>query len=177
MNQKVTDWAPVFGADTRKVEKVELSDLENVGVTFSAYGLTPDQTITIDHNPEIIRQAPRQEGQNPTYLVGIKRDGVKSWLNPMALLRNNAAGDPIYPKWSALGSAQEVVSALIRTGTLKCGKGVTVKMNAFNRDGSAKMVAKREADGSLILKGDGTPDMVRDTVDRIYPELPDPKGE
>lgn len=176
MNQKV-DWAPVFGADTRKVEPVDLNALENVGVAFSAYGLSANQVITIDANPQLIRQEPRNERQNPTYLVAIKRDGVKNWLNPMSFLRTDSTGTPIYPAWYALGSAQEVVKALVRTGTLKCGENKTVKMNAFNRDGSAKMVAKREADGSLVLKGDGTPDMIRDTVDRQYPVIPDPKGE
>lgn len=176
MNQKI-DWAPVFGADTRKVESVDLNALENVGVAFSAYGLTPNQIITVEHDPQIIRQEPRNEGQNPTYLVAVKRDGIKNWLNPMSFLRTDANGEPVYPAWYALGSAQEVVRALIRTGTLKCGDKKMVKMNAFNRDGSAKMVAKREADGSLILKGDGTPDMIRDTVERPYPIIPDPKGE
>lgn len=176
MNSNV-DWAPIFGADVRKTEDVTLNDLQNVGVVFSAYGLTENQTITVESDPKLKRQAPRQEGQNPTYLVGVKRDGQKSWLNPMAFLRTDADNQPIYPAWYALGSAQEVVKALIRTGTIKCGKNKEVKVNAFNRDGSARMVAKREADGSLVLKNDGTPDMVRDTTTRAYPEIGDPKGE
>ena len=133
--------------------------------------------ITVDVNPQIVKQEPRPGTQNPTYLVAIKRDGVKSWLNPMSFLRTDSSNNPIYPDWYNLGSAQEVVNALVRTGTIKCGKAKSFKMNAWNRDGSAKYVAKRESDGSLILKEDGTPDMIRDTADREFPEITAPKGE
>lgn len=174
-NEVVTKWASVYDADRRPIAKSSLDELENVGVTFNAYGLKEGQVITIDENPEVIKQAPRREGQRPTYLVACKRDGVNSWFNPNALLGIDADLQPIYPKWAALGGAKAVITKIqSMKGGIKGGKPFDVKQTKFNRDGSIKEVALKKPNGDLELNEDNTPKMVRDTEMRPYVSVTDP---
>jgi len=174
MNDISKKWAPVFDGANRKVGEVTLDDLTEVGVTFNAYGIKEKDVINIDKDPLIVKQDPRREGQNPTYLVAILRNGNKSWLNPTFFLRQDSELNPVYPEWAALGSAKAVVEKLIKMGSITGGKNFTVQMTAFNRDGSFKEIAKRDESGNIVLNEDGTPQMVRTTVPRDYPTLPTP---
>ena len=167
-------WAPVYDADRRPVTPSSLDELENVGVTFNAYGLKEGQLITIEANPEVQKQAPRRDGQRPSFLVACKRDGVKSWFNPMSLLGIDADLNPIYPKWSLLGGAKAVVEKIISMKGIKGGKTFEVKMTRFNRDGSVHEEAVRDNDGNIVLTADGTPEMKRTTEMRQYVSVPDP---
>ena len=169
-------WAPVFDADRRPVKGSSLDALENVGVQFNSYGIQPKDTIHVAKNPEVVEQAPRREGQRPTYLVACTRNGVKSWLNPSFFLALNADLQPIYPKWAALGGAKAVVEKLIEMGEIKAAdEPMTVVLTKFNRDGSIAEEAVRDEKGELILNEDGTPKMVNARVERTRAAIPDPK--
>lgn len=170
-------WAPVFDADRRPVKTSSLDALENVGVQFNAYGIQPGDSIHVAKDPEVVEQAPRREGQRPTYLVACTRNGVKNWLNPAALLALNADLQPIYPKWAALGGAKAVVEKLIEMGEIKTPKEpIMVTMTKFNRDGTIAEEAVRDEKGELILNEDGTPKMVNARVERPRANVPDPKA-
>lgn len=169
-------WAPVFDADRRPVKTSSLDALENVGVQFNAYGIQPGDTIHVAKDPEVVVQQPRREGQRPTYLVACTRNGVKSWLNPSALLALNADLQPIYPKWTALGGAKAVVEKLIEMGEIKTPKEpIVVALTQFNRDGTIAEEAVRDEKGELILNADGTPKMVNKRIERPRAKFPDPK--
>ena len=182
MNNKIS-WAPVFDADRRAVERVGFDALNNVGAQLNAYGLHPGDTLTFPagttvENIEIAKQAPRREGQRSTLLVACLINGEKTWINPMFFLRNkreNNQNAPIYPEWAKLGDAAAVVSQLIKQGGIKAGEEMTVKMAAFEQDGSAKFVPKVDEAGNPIIGADGAIVTVRDTVDRVYPVLPNPE--
>jgi hypothetical protein len=171
-------WAPVFDADRRAVSfGTDLSVLENVGAQLNAYGLHEGDTLTFPEDITIGTQAPRREGQRPTYLVSCFINGVKTWLNPMFFLRNkreNGTNTPIYPKWAALGDAKAVVAQLIAQGGLKAGKLFKVQMADFNADGSAKMVPQLNDKGEVVVNADGSIVNVRATRSADYPTIPDP---
>ena len=176
MNDAIKKWAPVYDSAQRPTEAVTLDDLADVGIVFNAYGIATKEVLNFDKEPIIIKQAPRREGQRPTYLISCKRNGNKSWFNPTFVLRQDANLNPVYPKWSALGGAKAVVEALIKLGKLVGGKEFEVQMTDFNRDGSFKEIAVRDAAGNVVLNDDGTPKMVRSTTGRNFPELVDPSG-
>lgn len=177
MNEKKSTWAPVYDAARREVTVTSIDELENVGVPFSAYGIKDGDVIVVESNPEIVKQAPRREGQAFTYLVACTRNGAKSWINPNFFMRTNSAMDPLYPAWANLGSAKAVVEALIKMKTITTKKGevFNAAMTAFNRDGSFKEQPKRDESGNIVLTDEGVPEMVRVTEDRPFPVLPDPK--
>lgn len=169
-------WAPVYDSDRREVTPSSLNELENVGIVFNTYRIEKGQVLTFDKNPQIVKQAPRIEGQRPTYLVACKRNGVKSWFNPSFLLTMNSDLQPVYPAWSALGGAKAVVEKLIEMGSIKGGENFKVKMTKFNRDGSRAEEVVRDGEGNIVLNEDQTPKMVYSTIDRDYPEIADPKA-
>lgn len=174
MNEVSKKWAPVFDSANREVSEVKLDDLTEVGVSFNAYGISPKDVIIVDENPLIVKQAPRREGQNPTYLIAVTRNGNKSWLNPTFFLRQDSELNPVYPAWAALGSAKVVVEKLIKLHSITGGEPFKVQMTAFNRDGSFKEVAVRDESGNIVLNEDGTPQMKRTTNEREFPALPEP---
>ena len=181
MNQKV-DWAPVFDADRRPVERVGFDALNNVGAQLNAYGLHANETLTFEpgttvENIQVAKQAPRREGQRFTLLVACLINGAKTWINPMFFLRTKRVNNqnvPIYPEWAKLGDAAGVVSQLIKQGGITAGEDVMVPMAAFEQDGSAKYVPKVDEAGNKIVKEDGSYELIRDTNDRPYPILPNP---
>lgn len=181
MNEVTKAWAPVYDSARRPVETVKLDDIAEVGIVFNAYGIKEKEVIEVIKDeggqPIIAKQAPRRADQNPTYLVAIKRNGNKSWLNPTFFLRQDAGLNPVYPEWSALGNAKAVVEKLLKLGQFTAGANFKVKMTAFNRDGSFKEIAKRDESGNVVLNEDGTPEMIRQTDDRDYPTLPAPPAE
>ena len=175
MNEQKVTWAPVYDSARRPVEKVSIDELENVGVPFNTYGVKNEDVLVFEANPEIAKQAPRNNGQNATYLVACKRNGVKSWFNPNTLLRTDADMNPLYPKWAGLGSAKAVVEALVKMTTFTVGKKTFKALaTVFNRDGSFKEIPERDAAGNVILNDDNTPKMERVREEREYPVVPDP---
>lgn len=183
MFNSINDWAPVFDADRRAVTPSKgLSALKNVGAQLNAYGLHANDVLTFPDgmtadNIEIGIQAPRREGQRPSFLVPCLINGVQTYINPMFFLRNKRENDrnaPVYPNWAKLGDAEAVVKQLLKQGGIVAGAEMQVPMADFEQDGSAKYVPRVDAAGNKVLKADGSIDMVRATVNRPYPELPDP---
>lgn len=178
MNTSKPSWAPVYRMDRQPVEKVTLDDLDSVGVPFSSYGINPGDKLEFFANPEVVRQAPRREGQRPSYLVACVRNGVKSWFNPTFFTRIDANQQPLYPAWSALGSAKAIIEKLIEMKSIETSKDktFTVQMTAFNQDGSFKTIPRKDDSGNLVLGDDGAPILDRTTeTSRPYPVIADPK--
>lgn len=174
MNQ-LSDWAPVFGSNTRDVEEVKKEDLQEVNVPFNQYGISEKETLIFKANEmRFAKQAPAEGSTFPTYLVSCYRNGNKSWFNPGFLIRQNVKREPIYPKWAELGSAAAVVDALAKIGTLKGGKNFPVQMPERNRDRTRKQSVVLDENGNAKLNDDGTPMMKDCEITRQYPTLPDP---
>jgi hypothetical protein len=183
MNSEIT-WAPIFGADTRTAKKSNSASLRNVGAPATGYGLhagdklTFEKGTTID-NIEVVDQDPIRSGQRQTHLVACYIQGVKTWFNPMFLLRNkrvDGRNEPLYPEWARLGDAYAVVEQLIRQGGIEIpNKTFKAPVPAFDQtDGTPKFVAKVDDKGNKIVKEDGSYDMVRATEEREYPVVPGP---
>lgn len=175
MNNTV-NWAPVFDADRRPIEQASINDLKNVGAQIQSYGLAENDVLTFEEgttvdNVGIVRQAPRNSGNRPSYLVACLINGQKTWINPMFFLRNkreNNRNSPIYPEWAALGDAEKVVEQLVKQGGIKAGKNFETTVAAFNSDGSAKMIP------SIVATDGGQSTLVRAVEKRNFPKLPAP---
>ena len=127
MNE-LKDWAPLFGSDTRDAHEITLADLETVNVPFSQYGISEGEELHFSSDAKFIKQDPDANNRYPSYRMTCLRSGRKSYFDPGFVMRRNIDGDYIYPEWAALGSAAEVVKALIKLGTVKGGKSFDVNM-------------------------------------------------
>lgn len=175
-----SEWAPMAGADTRVPKSVGVSALRSLGAPATSYGLAKGDKLRFDDKyksvddmeNDIQQQPPINEGRRNTTLVPAIINGVKTWLNPMFFLRQqrvNNRNTPVYPAWSALGDAYNVIDHLIKQGGLDVPVDGEVKamMPAYEQTtGEAKYTTQMV---------NGQPVQVRSTEERIYPALPNPK--
>lgn len=183
MLSKIQDWAPVFGADERKLETEGIDALSNMGAPATGYGLHPgdklrfEEGVTAD-SLKIGKLAPQEGRRRPTMLVPVIINDVKTFLNPMFFFRqsriNNQNGQ-VYPEWAKLGDCKRVVAQLIKQG------GINVPNETFSTmvssfDGNvAKYVPEVDEKGNPVYNADGTVKQIRATEPREFPVLPNPE--
>lgn len=174
------EWAPMWGADTRKPQSAKASRLRSLGAPATSYGLNKGDKLTFDPkyknvdmmDDDIQTQPPINAGRRDTVLVPVIVNGVPTWLNPMFFLRQqrvNNRNTPVYPAWAALGDAYAVVDHLIKQGGIEIPVEGEVKaqMPAFDQTtGEAAYVTQMV---------NNQPVRVRSTEERIFPVVPDPK--
>lgn len=176
-----SEWAPMWGADTRKPNGVGASALRSLGAPATSYGLAKGDKLRFDPKyksvddfgeTDIQQQPAINAGRRATTLVPVIINGINTWLNPMFFLRMqrvNNRNTPVFPKWAALGDAYTVVDHLIKQGGIDVPVDGEVKamMPAYEQTtGEAKYITQ------LV---DGNPVQIRATEERLFPAIPDPK--
>lgn len=174
-----TDWAPVFGADTRRPQSAKASKLRSLGAPATSYGLAKGDKLTFDKkyksvddmDDDLQVQPGMREGSRPVYLAPCFINGVKTWINPMFFLRNqrvNNRNTPVYPAWAALGDAYTVLDQLIKQGGIEIpvDDGITVQVAAYDPTNGQPAYLTNMVDGKAVR--------IRATEERNYPNVPDP---
>ena len=176
-----SEWAPMWGADTRAPQSAKASKLRSLGAPATSYGLSagdklrfdPKYTCVDDMDDDIQTQPPINAGRRDTVLVPVIINDVPTWLNPMFFLRQqrvNNRNTPVYPAWTALGDAYAVVDQLIKQGGLDVpadAEPVKAMMPSFDQTtGEAAYVTQMV---------NNQPVRVRATEERLFPAIPNPE--
>ena len=176
-----SEWAPMWGADTRKPQNAKASRLRSLGAPATSYGLSAGDKLRFDAkyknvddmDDDIQTQPPINAGRRETVLVPAIINGVHTWLNPMFFLRQqrvNNRNTPVYPAWTALGDAYAVIDHIIKQG------GLDVPADA--EPVKAMMPSFDPTTGDAVFNTtmvDNQPVRVRATEERSFPALPNPK--
>lgn len=183
MFTSISDWAPIAGADQRKVTPSKgLGALKNVGTPMTGYGLMGHDKMTFPkgltaENIEIGTMEPQRAGNRPSHLAPCIINGVQTFINPMFFFRQkreNNRNVPVYPAWVKLGDAERVMAQLLKQGGIEAGDEFEVQVADFEQDGSAKYIPETDENGNQILNPDGSVKRVRATRPQNFPTLPDP---